>query len=501
MPDHVPVLIAGAGPSGLTLAVELARRGVDCRVVDKAAEPFPGSRAKGLQPRTLEVLEDLGVLDAVLDGGAPFPAFRMYSGTKILWERGLDEVLGTELPRRSPDVPYPLPWLIPQWRTDAILRGRFEELGGRVERSTELVGFDQDDDGVVATLRHAGRDERVRADYLVGADGGRSFVRKHAGIPFAGTTHDTERTLIGDVRADGVEGNFCHMFTGGDLAKRFSLWNLPGSDHFQFVAAVDPGDEPEPGLAAVRRMLDERSGRTDIRLHDLRWISLYRINVRLAERFRVGRVLLAGDAAHVHSSAGGQGLNTSVQDAYNLGWKLAAVLGGAPDALLDSYHEERFPVAAEVLDVSTALHRGGFRATTAPAGSAPSIHQLDITYRGGPLAVDDRVERGRLHAGDRAPDAPLRTPLGGRTRLFEVFRGPRWTSLTFGAAPVADLGPGVHACSVAARGGDLLDTDGHAARAYDVPGGTHVLVRPDGHVGLITPDAERVRGYLRGLGL
>ncbi|MBW4718779.1 FAD-dependent monooxygenase [Saccharothrix obliqua] len=487
MTDHVPVLIAGAGPSGLALAVELARRGIGCRVVDRAAGPFAGSRAKGLQPRTLEVLEDLGVLDAVLAGGAPFPAFRMYSGRDVLWERDLGEVLGTALPRRGPDVPYPLPWLIPQWRTDAILADRLAELGGRVERSTELVGFDQDDDGVTATLRHDGRDERVRADYLVGADGGRSFVRKHAGVGFAGTTYESERTLIGDVRAEGVEGFFCHMFTGGDLAKRFSLWNLPADDHYQFVAAVDPGDEPEPTLATVRRMLVERSGRTDIRLHDLRWISLYRINVRMAERFRVGRVFLVGDAAHVHSSAGGQGLNTSVQDSYNLGWKLAAVLGGAPAGLLDSYHDERFPVAAEVLDVSTALHRNGFRATTAPVGTAPAIHQLDITYRGSALAVDDRVAPGRVRAGDRAPDAPLRT--GGR--LFEVFRGPRWTLLAFGGAPTPDFGPGVAVHPVA--------VDDDPARVYDVTGGTNVLVRPDGYIGLITPDVGRVREYLRGV--
>lgn len=500
MPNAVPVLITGAGPSGLTLAVELARRGVRCRVVDKAPELFIGSRAKGLQPRTLEVFEDLGVLDAVLAGGAPFPPFRMYSGTRVQWERELHEMLGSPLPRRTPDVPYPLPWLIPQWRTDEILRDRFEELGGHVELSTELVDFEQDGAGVLATLQHGGRTEQVRAGYLVGADGGRSFVRKHSGAGFAGTTWDSERTLIGDVRADGIDGTCCHMFTGGNLGKRFSLWNLPGSEHYQFVAAVDPGDEPALDLPAVQRMLDERSGRTDIRLSDLRWISLYRINVRMAARFRIGRVLLTGDAAHVHSSAGGQGLNTSVQDACNLGWKLAAVLGGAPDALLDSYHDERFPVAADVLDLSTAMHQRGFRSTTAPAGATPAIHQLDITYRavaysGSPLAVDDRVRPGRLQAGDRAPDAPLHWADGKETRLFEVLRGPQWTLLAFGAAPGVDLGPGVAVRSVSPDG-DLVDTDGHVADAYDMPDGTYVLVRPDGYLGLVTADADRVRSYL-----
>jgi 2-polyprenyl-6-methoxyphenol hydroxylase-like FAD-dependent oxidoreductase len=498
--SYIPVLVVGAGPSGLTLAIELIRRGVDCRIVDKAPELFIGSRGKGLQPRSLEVFEDLGVLDAVLAGGAPFPAFRMYSGHTILWERGLDELLGTQFPERTSNVPYPRPWLIPQWRTDEILHDRFTELGGRAELSTRLTGFTQDGTGVTATLQHDGRQEQVRADYLVGADGGRSFVRKRTGVGFAGKTYDSERTLIGDVRAKGVEGIFCHLFTSGDLTKRFSLWNLPRSDYFQFVAAVGADDKPELDLTTVQAILEERSGRTDIRLYDLNWISLYRINVRMAERFRIGRVFLAGDAAHVHSSASGQGLNTSVQDAYNLGWKLAAVLGGASGSLLDTYQDERLPVAAELLEVSTTMHRRSFRAPTAPLGS-PAIHQLDITYRDSTLAVDDRPKPGRLQAGDRAPDAPLHTNSGTPIRLFEIFRGPHWTLLGFGTE-VTDLarrrGTALLAYSVVQPGeqGNLVDTHGHATRDYHVAKRTYVLIRPDGHVGLITSNPRRVPEYL-----
>ena len=501
MRSCIPVLVVGAGPSGLTLAIELIRRGIDCRIVDKAPELFTGSRGKGLQPRSLEVFEDLGVLDAVLAGGAPFPAFRMYSGHTILWERGLDEMLGTQPLERTSDVPYPRPWLIPQWRTDQILHDRFAELGGRVELATELTGFTQDGAGVVSTLRHVDRQEQVRADYLVGADGGRSFVRKHTGIAFAGETYDSERTLIGDVRATGLEGTFCHLFTSGDLTKRFSLWNLPRSDYYQFVTAVGANDEPDLNLTAVQALLEERSGRTDIRLHDLNWISLYRVNVRMTERFRIGRVFLTGDAAHVHSSASGQGLNTSVQDAYNLGWKLAAVLDGASDSLLDTYQDERLPVAAEVLEVSTTMHHRGFRATTAPHGSAPAIHQLDITYRDSPLAVDDRPNPGQLRAGDRAPDAPLHTYSGTPIRLFGILRGPRWTLLGFGTE-VTDLarrhGTSLRAYSVVQPGerGDLVDTHSQAARSYFVARSTYVLIRPDGYIGLITHDPRRVTEYL-----
>ncbi|GAA0590137.1 FAD-dependent monooxygenase [Kutzneria viridogrisea] len=462
------VLIVGAGPTGLTLACELARRGVACRVVDKAPELFIGSRGKGLQPRTLEVFEDLGVLDAVHAGGEPFPKFRLYQGKEVVWERAVHEMLGTPEPTASPTVPYPSPWLIPQWRTDEILRDRFVELGGQLEFGTEVLGFEQDADGVLA---HTNRGE-IRASYLVGTDGGRSTVRKALGVGFAGETFQTERTLVGDVRADGLDGRFCHILTdAGDITKRFSLWNLPGSEHYQFVASMATEAVPELSLEGVRSLLHERTGRSDVHLHDLRWISLYQVNVRMADRFRVGRVLLAGDAAHVHSAASGQGLNTSVQDAYNLGWKLASVLGGADESLLDSYEAERMPVAAHVLGLSTLLHQRNFR-----SGPAPSIHQLDVTYRGGPLAVDDRADPGELRAGDRAPDGLL--PDG--TRLFDAFRGPHATVLAFGgtretfAVPTVSLAP---------------------CEGYDVTEGTLVLVRPDGYIGAISSSAEVIRRH------
>ncbi|WAS90575.1 FAD-dependent monooxygenase [Nannocystis punicea] len=476
---EVPVLIAGAGPTGLTLACELARRGVTCQLIERAPQLFLGSRAKGLQPRTLEVFDDLGVIARVLEDGAPFPPFRLYAGKAVLWERSLEEMLGTPAPAPSPGVPFPRAWLLPQWRTDAILHDRFVELGGAVEFSTELTGFAQDANGVTATLQRDGVSHCVRAQYLVGADGGRSFVRKATGVGFAGETYDTERTLIGDVRASGVAaGAACHIFTaGGDLQRRFSLWNLPGSEYFQFVATVGADEVPELSLESVQKLLEARAGRTDIRLHDLRWVSLYRIHVRMVERFRIGRVLLAGDAAHVHSSAGGQGLNTSIQDATNLGWKLAAALHGAGPGILDTYEEERLPVAAQVLGLSTTLHGRDFRPSLGPT---PAIHQLDITYRGSTLAVDDRATPGELRAGDRAPDARL--PDG--TRLFDAFRGTHFTLLVFGqrAAP-ADTG---------ARIVRTASLDG-----YDVGEDALVLVRPDGYIGAISSSVETIHDYLR----
>ncbi|WP_225731440.1 MULTISPECIES: FAD-dependent monooxygenase [unclassified Nocardia] len=461
------VLIVGAGPTGLTLACDLARRGVPHRIVDRAAEPFIGSRAKGLQARTMEVFDDLGIIDRILDGGETFPKFRLYQGYTVVWERTVDELLGVPARSASPSIPYPGPWLIPQWRTERILRDRLAEFGGGVEWNTEITGLTQDSDGV---RLHTG-DGSLRADYVVAADGGRSTLRKALGVGFEGDTFDTERTLIGDVRADGLDGRRCHLLTGGgDVGERFSLWNLPGSDYYQFVATVPAERTPELTLDAVRQLCRDRSSRTDIHLHDLRWISLYKVNVRMVDRFRVGRVFLAGDAAHVHSSAGGQGLNTGVQDAYNLGWKLAAVLDGADPALLETYAAERMPVAAQVLGLSTLLHHQDFRG----GDSAPSIDQLDITYRHGPLALDDREAPGPLRAGDRAPDGVL----SSGKRLFDLFRGAHATVLAFGAA-VEDFGvPTV------------------AAEGYDVASGTYVLVRPDGYIGAISESAAAIRKYL-----
>ncbi|MFX0574540.1 FAD-dependent monooxygenase [Nocardia nepalensis] len=463
------VLIVGAGPTGLTLACDLARNGVPCRIVDKAAGVFPGSRAKGLQPRTLEVFDDLGVIEAVLVGGEPFPKFRLYQGSEVVWERGVAEMLGIPALSASAAVPYPDTWLIPQWRTEEILHDRLLELGGRVEWNTEILGVTQDSTGVTAQTAHGD----LTADYLVAADGGHSTVRKALDIGFEGDAFETERTLIGDVRADGLDGRFCHILTGnGDVGQRFSLWNLPDSDYYQFVASMPADEVPELTLDAVRQLCLDRSGRTDIHLHDLRWISLYRVNVRMVDNYRVGRVLLAGDAAHVHSSAGGQGLNTGVQDAYNLGWKLAAVYAGADPDLLDTYAAERMPVAANVLGLSTALHRQDFR-----GGTGSAIHQLDISYRHGPLAVDDRTEPNTLRAGDRAPDG---VSLSG-ARLFDAFRGPHSTMLAFGA-PALDLG--VPVLPMAACDG------------YDVADGTYVLVRPDGHIGAISESGEVIAKYL-----
>ncbi|WP_141953587.1 FAD-dependent monooxygenase [Actinoallomurus bryophytorum] len=468
--DETQVLIAGAGPTGLTLACDLARRGVDVRIVEK--ERLAGSRGKGLQPRTLEVFDDLGVLDAVMAAGAEYPPLRSYAGGEVVWEGRMHE------PKEpTPEVPYPNVMMLPQWRTERILRDRLAELGVRVEHA-ELTGFEQDADGVTAVLDGT---RQVRAAYLVGSDGGRSLVRKRLGVGFEGETHETERMLIADVRTDDLDREHWHIW--GDMATqalKVGLCPMPGTDVFQLTAPVTGDETPDLSPATFEKLAAEVSG---VRLRDVGWMSLYRVNIRMAERFRDGRVFLAGDAAHVHSPAGGQGLNTGVQDAYNLGWKLAA------ERALDTYEEERLPVAAGVLGLSTRPYREIAERQAEAYRRGGETEQLGIGYPGGSLSV------GGGKAGQRAPDAPLRDG-----RLFDVFRGPHFTLLGFGehhAETVARIGErygaAVRAHTVGATG-DLVDSGGHARRAYGTDG--LVLVRPDGYIGVYDASPE---DYLRAL--
>nr|CEL13806.1 putative monooxygenase [Kibdelosporangium sp. MJ126-NF4] len=448
------VLVVGAGPTGLTLAVDLARRGVACRVVDREPEFATGSRGRGMQPRTLEVFDDLGLVEAVLASGSDYPPIRAYQGDAVVWEGVMSERV-----EPTPDVPYPNVWMIPQWRTVQLLRERWAGLGGQVELSTELVGLEQDENGVTATLRRDGRTERARFAYVVGADGGKGPTRRLVDVPFEGVTHEDLRMLVADVRVTGLDREHWHMWR----EPRIALCPLGGTDSFQLTIA-----DPERELATLADLagyVAEQTGRSDFRLDGLTWLTEWRPNIRMATRFQVERVLLAGDAAHVHPPTGGQGLNTGVQDAYNLGWKLAAVLGGAPVSLLASYERERLPIAAHVLGLSERL----LNERTMARGFEE--RQLGLSYREGPLAVDDRPRPGSLRAGDRAPDGPLTGDPGGKT-VFDVLRGPHWTLLEFTAPH----------------------------ETYDVAPGTWVLVRPDGYIGAMTAELATVDAYLGSIG-
>jgi len=487
MTAHTDVLICGAGATGLVLAIELARRGVPFRLVEKLDRPFHGSRGKGIQPRSQEIFEDLGVLDRLTAGGGAYPPSRSWHADGS-WT---DAVMVEPAPP-TPAEPYRLPLMVPQALTEAILRERLLELGHRPAFGHELLALEQDGEGVAARIATPTGTETVHARYLVGADGGRSFVRNALGIGFPGQTLGV-RALVADIELSGLGRDAWHQFNERSSELRLSLCPLMGTDLFQLQAAVPPEGDIDVSAAGLDAMVRERTGRDDLRVHAVSWASAYRMNARLADRYRDGRVFLAGDAAHVHPPTGGQGLNTSVQDAYNLGWKLAAVLAGAPAALLDSYAEERRPIAAGMLGLSTRLLENARRGDNR---RGREVQQLDLGYRGGPLAAATRT--GGLVPGDRAPDARLLGAAGQPRRMFELLAGTHWTLLGHHVARAelparADLH--VHTIGPAA---ELRDLHGDFAAAYALADGEWVLVRPDGYVGAIGSygDIANLHAYL-----
>ncbi|MDE2430798.1 MAG: FAD-dependent monooxygenase, partial [Burkholderiales bacterium] len=324
-------------------------------------------------------------------------------------------------------------------------------------------------------------EKTLRVRWLIGADGGRSFVRHALHVDFPGKTLGV-RAIVADVVLSGLTRDAWHRFNEGDMARQIMFCPLAGTDMFQIQGPIPLDSDMDLSVEGLMALVLQRTGRKDIRIHSVSWSSAYSMNARLAERYRAGRVFLVGDAAHIHPPTGGQGLNTSVQDAYNLGWKLAAVAGGAHAALLDSYEEERRPVAAEMLGLASTLldaqKRGEIR-------RGREVYQLDIGYPESTLALAQTGRVRRLLAGDRAPDAPVRDADGKPTRLFDLFRGAHWTLL--GNAVERDAvqpRPGLHIHTFGS-GGDLTDDQGHFRDAYDLASGEWVLVRPDGYIAAI----------------
>src|ERR1700761_2414263 len=495
-PNEPTVLIAGAGPTGLTLAVVLARAAVSFRLIETAPGPQPGSRGKGIQPRTLEVFGDLGLADRELAHG------RLAMPMAMTAPDGQVKVGGAEPEelKNRPDIPYTTSLITPEWRTEEALRLRLAELGGAVEFGTTLDRFQQTGEGVSAVLVKDGQSETVTARWLVGCDGGHSAVRRQAGIEFVGETHEEIRMLVADVAVDGLDRDVWRMWQHADGL--FALCPLPSTGVFQYQALIAPGTDPDLSPAHLQAILERRTGRTDIRLHEPEWSSLWRAHIRPVHPHPAGQVFLAGDAAHIHSPAGGQGMNTGIQDAYNLGWKLAAVARGASPALLDSYEAERRPVAASVLALSNTRLAEVLKQNEMPTRRDASTIQLGVNYRGSALARDDRDESASLRAGDRAPDATRLLTTDGEHRLFDLTRGGHFTLLAFGPAPtvVAPVS-GLQTLPVVAQAaapGEVADTAGYLARAYAATDRTLVLIRPDGYIGLISDagDPAAVADYL-----
>jgi rifampicin monooxygenase len=465
----IDVIVAGSGPTGLMLASELRLHGVHALVLERETEPTRVVRALGLHARSVEVMDQRGLLDRFLALGQQYPVGGFFAG------------ISKPSPERL-DTAHPYVLGIPQTTIDRLLAERATELGVEIRRGCELVGLSQDDDAVTVELADG---TRLRSRYLVGCDGGRSTVRKLLGVGFPGEPARVE-TLLGHMEvAVPPETLAAVVAQVRTTQKRFGATPF-GEGVYRVVVPADGVAEDRatpPTLEEFKRQLRAVAG-TDFGVHSPRWLSRFGDATRLAERYRVGRVLLAGDAAHVHPPAGGQGLNLGIQDAFNLGWKLAAEVGGwAPEGLLDSYHTERRPVADDVLNntraqmelMSTEPGPQAVRRLVAELMDFEDVNRYLIEKI---IAIGIRYDFGAGHEllGRRLRDVRLK-----RGRLYELTHGGRGLLLDqTGRLSVAGWA-------------DRVDHVVDVSEELDVPA---VLLRPDGHVAWAGDDQRDLLGQL-----
>lgn len=494
------VLIAGAGPTGLALAIHLALHDIPVRVIDAAAGPATTSRALGLQPRGAEVLERIGALGDLQE--------RSQTSLNMSYNDGARTVLRFHVGQAVADQPKQT-LLISQAEIEGALRQRLHELGGDVAWGNRLVGARQDGDGVTVTVQTAdGTEQHLETGWLIGCDGAHSMVRKLAGIGFPGRKL-IERLLMVDVKARWPydrNGSTTWM----DAGHMLSVTALPG-DMWR-VFTEPPGDLPDQLTEAeiTDRVLGEfarRSGASLDTVTEVCWASEFRIHRRLADSYRHGRILIAGDAAHIQSPSGGQGQNTGLGDAENLAWKLVLVARGSADQrLLDTYEGERRPLARNVLRATStavdimlpdnAWKRLVRDKVVLPVFRLPAVQrrlwlaasQLGISYRGGPLASGSHRWAPGLHPGDRMPDLRCRRSDDSEVTLHAAISG-RWAVLAGDRREAAR-----HAEAAATRLGDDLVV---ALTPVEPGSGDVVLIRPDGHIGWRgRPAPDRLTAWL-----
>ncbi|MFB9909073.1 rifampin monooxygenase [Allokutzneria oryzae] len=455
------VIVAGGGPTGLMLASELRLHGVHVLVLEREAAALPHVRSLGLHVRSIEVMDQRGLLERFLAHGQQYPVGGFFAGLTKPSPVRLDSAHGYVLG-------------IPQTTTDRLLEEHAAEVGTEIRRGCELVGLSQDDEGVTVELADG---TRLRSRYLVGCDGGRSTVRKLLGVGFPGEPARVE-TLLGEMELTASPETVAAVMAEVRKTQlRFGAGPI-GAGVYRVVVPAEGVAEDRtvpPTIEEVRQQLRATAG-TDFGAHSPRWLSRFGDATRQAERYRSGRVLLAGDAAHIHPPVGGQGLNLGIQDAFNLGWKLAAEINGwAPEGLLDTYHAERHPVAADVLDNTRAQMElmslePGAQAVRRLVSELMDFDEVNRYLIEKITAISVRYDFGEGHEllGRRLRDVPLK-----RGRLYELTRGGRGLLLDqTGQLSVAGWA-------------DRVDHVVDVSEELDVPA---VLLRPDGHVAWVGDD-------------
>ncbi|HVS96024.1 MAG TPA: FAD-dependent monooxygenase [Puia sp.] len=489
--DQRPVCICGAGPTGLVLALWLTKRNIPVRIIDKAERPGTASRALALQARTLEFYRQLGIDAAVIGKSVEFKAVHLWVGHQ---EKGTIRLSGA-----ADDIsPYPYVRIFPQDEHEALLERQLACLGVRVERGTELVALQEMPGGVRLRLRQKDRPEEwAEASYLAGCDGAHSFIREKLGTGFPGGTY-SHTFYVADIVAQGAMVNE-DLNLALDESDFLAIFPLKERGRVRLVGAVR--DEAENrGCLQWSDVSQDIFRRTNLEVKDVNWFNAYRVHHRVTDHFRKGRVFLLGDAAHVHSPVGGQGMNTGIGDAVNLAWKLEAVLrDGAPDGLLDTYETERIGFARRLVAttdrVFAFVNKRSALATRIRTTVAPSVlphlfrkkamrrfifrlvSQTGIKYRGSTLS--EGSAHG-LHAGDRLPWLP-------RQDNHQALQSMDWQLHCYGQAS-AGLSEWCNRSHIPM----------HVFAAEDqLQEGTLCLVRPDGHIGWIAgrPGLEELIRY------
>ncbi|KAG9225812.1 hypothetical protein CCMSSC00406_0007822 [Pleurotus cornucopiae] len=546
------VLVVGAGPAGLVSALLLAKNAITVRIIDKDESFHVGSRGFGVQPRTFELFEVLGINDELQKLATPIPTMRAYKlpggtipvKTWDLYEKG--DVW--------PDRPYANGACLGQDLLEGVLRNHLAKYGVAVEVGKGLTALRQNDNSVIASIttfvdgNATAEVETATFEYLIGSDGARGSTRKLLNLTFEGETRDADGMVWGDVQIKGLTSDYWHIWGKPGEFTIMARPLSPEGDKFGIGITglnFDPTELGDPAKAV--EFIRNETGRADLEFGEWTWLSYFKPNMRMVNKFQEGRTFVVGDSAHVHSPTGGQGMNCSVQDAFNLVWKLAWVLKQGKPSLLATYHEERLPVITQMLHATTKLYTHTVvqekpsEPTQAQNASESgwfkwrnsALEMYGINYRFSSIVLDERSirpkdtedmlahaysgyeGRGSLCAGDRAPDAPRLTTSNSETTLYKLLKPDAHTILVFGGAGISQLSAvgstNFQAFVVRSPGEDtssngfeeLVDGDGWAHRAYMAKPDDRlfVVIRPDTYIGALFTEGKGLTRYLAKLGL